>query len=116
MNFAVIIFFICYIQAIFTGWLELIENMVDSNEEGLQPINDNRKEYYAFVVAFVFVGGFFSLNMFVAVAVDTFKKSQKHVSICPYQFHTPLMKFFYFNNFQQVTQLKDSKITKRSNC
>ena len=64
----------------FTGWTELVEMMVDFTSENSMPTRDNHTEYYAFVVVFVFLGAFFSLNMFVAVAVDTFKNTQKMVS------------------------------------
>lgn len=65
----------------FTGWTELVDMMVDFTSEDSMPVHDNHTEYYAFLVVFVFLGSFFSLNMFVAVAVDTFKNTQKMVGL-----------------------------------
>ncbi|XP_054711363.1 sodium channel protein 60E-like [Uloborus diversus] len=65
--------------AMYTGWTEMVEMTVDYRENDLQPQRDSQPQNYAYVIIFIFVGGFFSLNLFVAVAVDTFTIMQKEV-------------------------------------
>ncbi|XP_035207488.1 sodium channel protein 1 brain-like isoform X2 [Stegodyphus dumicola] len=65
--------------AMLTGWTGLVQMMVDFKDRDLQPEENSRQEYYIFVVVFILVGGFFSLNLIVGVVVDTFKNKQKHV-------------------------------------
>ncbi|XP_055943194.1 sodium channel protein type 1 subunit alpha-like [Argiope bruennichi] len=65
--------------AMFTGWDSLVRLMVDFRGPDLAPEKDYKKEYYIFAVIFVFVGGFFSLNLFLGVVVNTFKYMRKEM-------------------------------------
>ncbi|GBM70253.1 Sodium channel protein 60E [Araneus ventricosus] len=53
--------------------------MVDFRGPDLAPEKDYNKKYYIFAVVFIFIGGFFSLNLFVGVVVNTYKYMHKEV-------------------------------------
>ncbi|XP_078349240.1 sodium channel protein 1 brain-like [Oculina patagonica] len=58
--------------ATFEGWMEVMKDSVDSTEVDLQPKYENNLVAYCFFVAFIVVGSFFVLNLFVGVIIDNF--------------------------------------------
>jgi len=57
-------------------WPDFMYAGVDATKAGQQPVNDNSPENALYFVAFVVVGSFFVLNLFVGVAIDKFNEMQ----------------------------------------
>ena len=57
-------------------WTEFMWRGVDSTGPGQQPVRDNNLQACLYFVAFVIVGSFFVLNLFVGVAIDKFNTMQ----------------------------------------
>ena len=51
-----------------------------------QPVDDNNMIAYIYFVAFIILGSFFVLNLFVGVVIDNFNSLKKKVKI-----HTPCL-------------------------
>ena len=69
------------LQATFEGWMEVMEDAVDSTGVDLQPKFENTFVAYIFFLIFIFVGSFFTLNLLVGVIIDNFNRLKKEVSI-----------------------------------
>lgn len=54
------------------GWIEVMQDAVDSAGIDQQPIRENRPVAYVFFVIFMIVGSFFVLNLFVGAIVDSY--------------------------------------------
>ncbi|XP_076802540.1 LOW QUALITY PROTEIN: sodium channel protein type 4 subunit alpha B-like [Clavelina lepadiformis] len=64
--------------ATFKGWMPIMYAAVDApGEVNQQPIRDNNVAYYAFFVAFIIFGAFFTLNLFISVVIDNFNQQKK---------------------------------------
>jgi hypothetical protein len=57
------------------GWTGVMYAMVDQNGIDMQPIRDLHPWWALMPAGFVLVGAFFMLNLFVAVVIDAFNKS-----------------------------------------
>lgn len=57
-------------------WPDFMYAGVDATKAGQQPIQDSSPENAIYFVAFVVVGSFFVLNLFVGVAIDKFNQMQ----------------------------------------
>lgn len=58
----------------FEGWMEVMADSVDARGIDLQPKYENAFYAYYFYVAFIIVGSFFALNLFIGVIIDNFSK------------------------------------------
>ncbi|KAG2529910.1 hypothetical protein BBO99_00000965 [Phytophthora kernoviae] len=56
------------------GWASVMVAAIDSNGIGMQPIRDNNMNWALFFVAFIMVGSFFVVNLFVGVIIDNFNR------------------------------------------
>lgn len=56
------------------GWSDMMMAAVDSTEIDMQPIRDNNEIWVYFFLAFILVGHFFAVNLFVGVIIDNFNK------------------------------------------
>ncbi|XP_068729717.1 sodium channel protein 1 brain-like [Montipora capricornis] len=63
--------------ATFEGWMEVMQDAVDSTDVDMQPQFENKLASYCFFVAFIVVGSFFVLNLFVGVIIDNFNSLKK---------------------------------------
>lgn len=63
--------------ATFEGWMEVMQDAVDSTEVDMQPKYENKLVAYCFFVSFIIVGSFFVLNLFVGVIIDDFNALKK---------------------------------------
>jgi hypothetical protein len=57
------------------GWTSVMYAMVDQNGIDMQPIRDRNPWWALMPAGFVLVGAFFMLNLFVAVVIDAFNKT-----------------------------------------
>ena len=77
-----------------------ITDKCTSSQVDMQPKFENNLMAYCFFVAFIIVGSFFVLNLFVGVIIDNFNTLKKKVSIIRCFFsnlpdlcrHSPLFK------------------------
>lgn len=72
-----------FCQATFEGWMEVMEDAVDSVDIDMQPKFENTFVAYLFFLVFIFVGSFFTLNLLVGVIIDNFNRLKKEVSASP---------------------------------
>jgi hypothetical protein len=56
------------------GWVDAMYNGVDATGIDMQPVRGWNRGYAAFFVAFVVVGNFFVLNLFVGAVIDAFNQ------------------------------------------
>ena len=68
-------------QATFEGWMEVMDDSVDSVGKDMQPSFENSLLPYLFFLVFIFVGSFFTLNLLVGVIIDNFNRLKKEVKI-----------------------------------
>ncbi|XP_068728661.1 sodium channel protein 1 brain-like [Montipora capricornis] len=57
--------------------MEVMQDAVDSTDVDMQPQFENKLASYCFFVAFIVVGSFFVLNLFVGVIIDNFNSLKK---------------------------------------
>ena len=67
-------------QATFEGWMEVMDDAVDSVGIDMQPDFENSFIAYVFFLVFIFVGSFFTLNLLVGVIIDNFNRLKKEVN------------------------------------
>ncbi|RLN96091.1 hypothetical protein BBJ28_00027013 [Nothophytophthora sp. Chile5] len=58
------------------GWADVMMAAIDSNGIGMQPIRDNNMIWSYFFVAFIMIGSFFVVNLFVGVIIDNFNRTK----------------------------------------
>ena len=63
----------------FEGWVGITESGVDAVSKDKQPIFEHSPWFYLYFVAFIIVGVFFTLNLFIGVIVDHFSSLRKKV-------------------------------------
>jgi voltage-dependent calcium channel L type alpha-1D len=56
------------------GWADVMMTAIDSTSIDMQPIRDNNMIWALFFVAFIMVGSFFVVNLFVGVIIDNFNR------------------------------------------
>lgn len=64
-----------YVLASIDGWVDIMYSGVDAVGVDKQPQRDHNEGMILFFVAFLLVGGFFILNMFVGVIVESFQNT-----------------------------------------
>ena len=60
--------------ATFEGWMEVMADSVDARGLNLQPEFEANFAAYYFYVAFILVGSFFALNLFIGVIISNFSR------------------------------------------
>lgn len=56
------------------GWVDVMVTAIDSTDIDMQPIRDHNMKWAIFFVAYIMVGSFFVVNLFVGVIIDNFNK------------------------------------------
>lgn len=80
-------------QATFEGWMEVMEDAVDSRGKDLQPHREANIYSYIYFVIFIVCGSFFTLNLFIGVIIDNFNALKKKVGNIMRQGAMTLMMF-----------------------
>ena len=65
--------------ATFQGWMEIMQDAVDTTDIDLQPQTRNSEWVYIYFIAFILVGGHFILRLIIAVIIDKFNLLKKQV-------------------------------------
>ncbi|KAG8335938.1 hypothetical protein J6590_056517 [Homalodisca vitripennis] len=74
--------YLCLFQvATFKGWIQIMNDAIDSRELGKQPIRETNIYMYLYFVFFIIFGSFFTLNLFIGVIIDNFNEQKKKISI-----------------------------------
>lgn len=60
-------------------WVEIMFAGVDARGPDMQPVRNNSEAWMAFFVAFMIVGSFFMMNLFVGVVIDNFNRMKEEM-------------------------------------
>ncbi|KAK6643773.1 hypothetical protein RUM43_000036 [Polyplax serrata] len=88
--------YLCLFQvATFKGWIEIMNDAIDSREVGAQPIRETNIYMYLYFVFFIIFGSFFTLNLFIGVIIDNFNEQKKKAGGSLEMFMTEDQKKYY---------------------
>jgi voltage-gated cation channel len=65
--------------ATFQGWMEIMQDSVDTVDVEISPRKNNTRWVYIFYVAFIVIGSLFILKLIIAVIIDSFTNLKKQV-------------------------------------
>ena len=68
-----------FIMSTSDEWEGPMFTMMGAREEGLAPIRNDFSPAAFFAIAWMFIGAFFALNLFVGMIVDNFTRLKKEV-------------------------------------
>lgn len=63
--------------ATFKGWIDIMNDAIDSRAIGQQPKDEDNIYMYLYFVFFIIFGSFFTLNLFIGVIIDNFNEQKK---------------------------------------
>ncbi|XP_068916800.1 sodium channel protein para-like isoform X1 [Tenebrio molitor] len=70
--------YLCLFQvATFKGWIQIMNDAIDSRDLNKQPIRETNIYMYLYFVFFIIFGSFFTLNLFIGVIIDNFNEQKK---------------------------------------
>ncbi|KAL3289573.1 hypothetical protein HHI36_022987 [Cryptolaemus montrouzieri] len=73
--------YLCLFQvATFKGWIQIMNDAIDSRESLKQPIRETNIYMYLYFVFFIIFGSFFTLNLFIGVIIDNFNEQKKKIT------------------------------------
>ena len=72
-----------FITASGEGWPDIMFRTMDITDIGSSPLRDNNKHAWLFFLAFICVGSFFFLNLFVGVVFDQFMRLNRKLEVRP---------------------------------
>ncbi|CAG2056353.1 unnamed protein product [Timema podura] len=88
--------YLCLFQvATFKGWIQIMNDAIDSREIGKQPIRETNIYMYLYFVFFIIFGSFFTLNLFIGVIIDNFNEQKKKMRGSLEMFMTEDQKKYY---------------------
>ncbi|XP_055696043.1 sodium channel protein para isoform X49 [Lutzomyia longipalpis] len=88
--------YLCLFQvATFKGWIQIMNDAIDSREIGKQPIRETNIYMYLYFVFFIIFGSFFTLNLFIGVIIDNFNEQKKKAGGSLEMFMTEDQKKYY---------------------
>nr|6NT3_A Chain A, Sodium channel protein type 9 subunit alpha, Sodium channel protein PaFPC1, chimeric construct [synthetic construct]6NT4_A Chain A, Sodium channel protein PaFPC1,Sodium channel protein type 9 subunit alpha,Sodium channel protein PaFPC1 [synthetic construct] len=63
--------------ATFKGWLQIMNDAIDSREVHKQPIRETNIYMYLYFIFFIVFGSFFILKLFVCILIDIFRQQRR---------------------------------------
>ncbi|XP_054288733.1 sodium channel protein para-like isoform X6 [Macrosteles quadrilineatus] len=88
--------YLCLFQvATFKGWIQIMNDAIDSRELNKQPIRETNIYMYLYFVFFIIFGSFFTLNLFIGVIIDNFNEQKKKAGGSLEMFMTEDQKKYY---------------------
>ncbi|GFG40089.1 hypothetical protein Cfor_10976, partial [Coptotermes formosanus] len=88
--------YLCLFQvATFKGWIQIMNDAIDSRELDKQPIRETNIYMYLYFVFFIIFGSFFTLNLFIGVIIDNFNEQKKKIRGSLEMFMTEDQKKYY---------------------
>ncbi|XP_059479446.1 sodium channel protein para isoform X5 [Neocloeon triangulifer] len=97
--------------ATFKGWIQIMNDAIDSREVDKQPIRETNIYMYLYFVFFIIFGSFFTLNLFIGVIIDNFNEQKKKGGSLE-MFMTDDQKKYY-NAMKKMGSKKPLKATPR---
>jgi len=61
------------------GWVDIMFAGVDATALDMQPVRDNSPGWVLFFIAFMIIGNFFVMNLFVGVVIDNFNRMKEEM-------------------------------------
>ncbi|DBA00730.1 TPA: hypothetical protein N0F65_001201 [Lagenidium giganteum] len=59
------------------GWVDMMIAGVDATDVDMQPIQNNHEEWAFFFVAFILIGNFFVMQLFIGVVIENFNRMKE---------------------------------------
>ncbi|XP_011689749.1 PREDICTED: sodium channel protein para [Wasmannia auropunctata] len=88
--------YLCLFQvATFKGWIQIMNDAIDSRDIDKQPIRETNIYMYLYFVFFIIFGSFFTLNLFIGVIIDNFNEQKKKAGGSLEMFMTEDQKKYY---------------------
>ncbi|XP_046749971.1 sodium channel protein para isoform X3 [Diprion similis] len=88
--------YLCLFQvATFKGWIQIMNDAIDSRDVNKQPIRETNIYMYLYFVFFIIFGSFFTLNLFIGVIIDNFNEQKKKAGGSLEMFMTEDQKKYY---------------------
>ncbi|KAL5277943.1 para family protein [Megaselia abdita] len=88
--------YLCLFQvATFKGWIQIMNDAIDSRDVDKQPIRETNIYMYLYFVFFIIFGSFFTLNLFIGVIIDNFNEQKKKAGGSLEMFMTEDQKKYY---------------------
>ncbi|KAK3093193.1 hypothetical protein FSP39_012483 [Pinctada imbricata] len=81
--------------ATYKGWIEIMNDAIDTTDIDLQPSKENNVYYYIYFVLFIIFGSFFTLNLFIGVIINNFNQQKKKAGGSLEMFMTEDQKKYY---------------------
>ncbi|ESO85582.1 hypothetical protein LOTGIDRAFT_107523 [Lottia gigantea] len=81
--------------ATYKGWVDIMNDAIDSRGEYEQPSDEANILYYLFFVLFIIFGSFFTLNLFIGVIIENFNQQKKKAGGSLEMFMTDDQKKYY---------------------
>uniref|UniRef100_A0A4W3JYE7 Sodium channel protein n=1 Tax=Callorhinchus milii TaxID=7868 RepID=A0A4W3JYE7_CALMI len=94
--------------ATFEGWLEIMANAADTRGIDFQPEMGANPYSLFYFVAFIVIGTFFTLNLFIGIIIDNFNTMHKRVKGALVTLLTEDQRRFY-STFKRLSQAKPTK-------
>ncbi|XP_066158520.1 sodium channel protein para isoform X2 [Euwallacea fornicatus] len=105
--------YLCLFQvATFKGWIQIMNDAIDSRELLKQPIRETNIYMYLYFVFFIIFGSFFTLNLFIGVIIDNFNEQKKKIRGSLEMFMTEDQKKYY-NAMKKMGSKKPMKAIPR---
>ncbi|CAH1103074.1 unnamed protein product [Psylliodes chrysocephalus] len=105
--------YLCLFQvATFKGWIQIMNDAIDSREMYKQPIRETNIYMYLYFVFFIIFGSFFTLNLFIGVIIDNFNEQKKKIRGSLEMFMTEDQKKYY-NAMKKMGSKKPMKAIPR---
>ncbi|XP_063928643.1 sodium channel protein para-like isoform X2 [Zophobas morio] len=105
--------YLCLFQvATFKGWIQIMNDAIDSREIHKQPIRETNIYMYLYFVFFIIFGSFFTLNLFIGVIIDNFNAQKKKAGGSLEIFMTDDQKKYY-NAMKKMGSKKPMKAIPR---
>uniref|UniRef100_A0A6P7FM10 Sodium channel protein n=1 Tax=Diabrotica virgifera virgifera TaxID=50390 RepID=A0A6P7FM10_DIAVI len=105
--------YLCLFQvATFKGWIQIMNDAIDSREMNKQPIRETNIYMYLYFVFFIIFGSFFTLNLFIGVIIDNFNEQKKKAGGSLEMFMTEDQKKYY-NAMKKMGSKKPMKAIPR---
>ncbi|XP_048517744.1 sodium channel protein para isoform X1 [Dendroctonus ponderosae] len=105
--------YLCLFQvATFKGWIQIMNDAIDSRELHKQPIRETNIYMYLYFVFFIIFGSFFTLNLFIGVIIDNFNEQKKKAGGSLEMFMTEDQKKYY-NAMKKMGSKKPMKAIPR---
>ncbi|XP_065944600.1 sodium channel protein 1 brain isoform X9 [Magallana gigas] len=99
--------------ATYEGWMEVMDDAIDSTKVDEQPSFENNLFMYLYFVAFIIFGSFFTLNLIIGVIIDNFNALKKKYDGSALDMFLTQGQKNYMNTLKKLGSKKPQKTIKR---